>query len=206
MERKCLGKCKKILPLKEFYKDKHKSLGYSYRCKKCTKEYASLHKDRWKKQNKEWEEKNKEHSAQKHSEYRNKNRRKINKYIRQYTNNKYHSDIEFKIKCNLRSRFYTILKKSKIKKVVSCIKLLGCSLEEFKEYIKIKFKPEMTWDNHGKIWHIDHIVACSNFNLNKLEEQQKCFHYTNMQPLFATTRIAKSFGYDELGNINKNNK
>ena len=43
-------------------------------------------------------------------------------------------------------------------------------------------------------------------DLTKKEEQQKCFHYTNLQPLFKTTEIAKQFGYEnEVGNRNKSN-
>ena len=65
----------------------------------------------------------------------------------------------------------------------------------------------MTWENHGKIWEIDHILPCASFDLTILEEQKKCFHYTNMQPLFTTTEIAKSFGYiDQIGNKNKGKK
>ena len=65
----------------------------------------------------------------------------------------------------------------------------------------------MSWENHGEIWEIDHIVGCANFNMEYLEEQKKCFHYTNMQPLFKTSDIAKSFGYIEhIGNRNKPKK
>ena len=65
----------------------------------------------------------------------------------------------------------------------------------------------MTWKNHGTIWEIDHIKACSNFDLTKLEEQKQCFHYTNLQPLFKTTEIAEKHGYiNEIGNRNKGNK
>jgi DNA/RNA endonuclease G (NUC1) len=42
----------------------------------------------------------------------------------------------------------------------------------------------MTWENYGK-WHIDHIKPCANFNLSNDDEQKLCFHYTNMQPLWA---------------------
>ena len=69
------------------------------------------------------------------------------------------------------------------------------------------FKPGMSWENYGKIWEIDHIKPCDSFDLTKLEEQQKCFHYTNLQPLFKTTEIAESFGYiNQIGNRNKSNK
>jgi hypothetical protein len=65
----------------------------------------------------------------------------------------------------------------------------------------------MNWGNHGVTWEIDHIKACSNFDLTKLEEQKQCFHYTNLQPLFKTTEIAEQYGYiNEIGNRNKGNK
>lgn len=51
----------------------------------------------------------------------------------------------------------------------------------------------MTWDNWNfKGWHIDHIIPCSSFNLNNLEEQKKCFHYTNLQPLWWWENLSKS--------------
>lgn len=62
----------------------------------------------------------------------------------------------------------------------------------------------MTWDNHGRIWEIDHIKGCCNFDLLNQDEQKECFHYSNLQPLFKTTKIAESLGYkDYIGNRNK---
>jgi hypothetical protein len=62
----------------------------------------------------------------------------------------------------------------------------------------------MNWDNHGKIWEIDHIKGCINFDLSDIEQQKQCFHYTNTQPLFKTTKIAESFGYNNItGNRDK---
>jgi hypothetical protein len=53
-----------------------------------------------------------------------------------------------------------------------------------------KFKPKMSWNNYGK-WHIDHIKPCCSFNLSKSEEQRKCFHYSNLQPLWAKENLSK---------------
>jgi hypothetical protein len=81
---------------------------------------------------------------------------------------------------------------------------LGSTIEECRLYLESQFKPEMTWENHGEVWEIDHIIPCSSFDLTDTEQQKQCFHYSNTQPLFKTTSIAESFGYkNEIGNRNK---
>jgi hypothetical protein len=65
----------------------------------------------------------------------------------------------------------------------------------------------MTWGNYGIIWEIDHKIPLSSFDLIQEENIPKAFSYLNTQPLFKTTEIAKSFGYeDQIGNRNKSNK
>lgn len=99
-----------------------------------------------------------------------------------------------------------MLKCNKTYKNNKTINYIGCSLDEFKQHIKQQFLPEMTWDNHGKIWELDHIIPCSSFDFSIEENLFKCFHFSNHQPLFTTTKIAKSFGYDNyIGNRNKYN-
>jgi hypothetical protein len=103
----------------------------------------------------------------------------------------------------LRIRLIDALK-GKNNKYKPTLKLLGCSIKKFKLYLESQFKPEMTWENHGDIWEIDHIKSCASFDLTDIEQQQECFHYTNLQPLFKTTKISESFGYiNEIGNRNK---
>jgi hypothetical protein len=48
----------------------------------------------------------------------------------------------------------------------------------------------MKWDNYGE-WHIDHIKTCASFDLSKSEEQHNCFHYSNLQPLWAIDNFRK---------------
>jgi hypothetical protein len=35
------------------------------------------------------------------------------------------------------------------------------------------------------------VVPCASFDLTKPEEQFKCFHYTNLQPLWAKENLRK---------------
>jgi hypothetical protein len=103
-----------------------------------------------------------------------------------------------RIKHNLRTRLLFLLKKSNVKKSVSAMQLLGCSIKLFKCHIESQFTPGMNWDNHGihktngpRMWHLDHIIPCSAFNLEDLNQQKKCFHYTNLRPFWGLENIKK---------------
>lgn len=70
--------------------------------------------------------------------------------------------------------------------------LLGCSIEALKAHLEGQFLPGMSWDNWAhKGWHIDHIRPCASFDLTDPEQQRQCFHYTNLQPLWAADNIRK---------------
>lgn len=84
---------------------------------------------------------------------------------------------------NLRRRLRKALKGEV--KSERTIFLLGCPVAWLELHIESLFKPGMTWENYGSVWHIDHIRPCANFNLTDSEHQRWCFHWTNLQPLFA---------------------
>ena len=70
--------------------------------------------------------------------------------------------------------------------------LVGCSMDQLKEHLERQFTEGMTWDNYGFYgWHIDHIIPCVSFDLTDIEQQKKCFHYTNLQPLWAKDNLSK---------------
>jgi hypothetical protein len=50
----------------------------------------------------------------------------------------------------------------------------------------------MSWDNYGfRGWHIDHKKPCALFDLSLPEQQRECFHFSNLQPLWAADNLAK---------------
>ena len=87
------------------------------------------------------------------------------------------------------------------------IKYLGCPIDKYKQHLEKQFYPEMTWENYGGIWEIDHKIPISKFDLTEEKNIYKAFNYKNTQPLFKTTEIARSFGYNDIvGNREKGNK
>lgn len=123
--------------------------------------------------------------------YRKKNRRKIQDNMNKYEKKRKKEDPEFKLIKTLRSRLGNAMKRKNTEKSKSTLELTGCNLSFLKGYLESKFEEGMTWENHGK-WHVDHIKPCCSFDFSKEEEQKKCFHYTNLQPLWAEENLVKS--------------
>ncbi len=158
------------------------------------KEYQRLHylknKERKLLQRKIYLETNKEKAYKKQRECGARWFKENKEKVYAYRKNRLKTNVSAKISETLRKRLKAAL--SREYKTGSAINLLGCSIDYFKEYIEKQFREGMTWDNHGKdIWHIDHIKPCDSFDLTKESEQIICFHYTNMQPLFALENYSK---------------
>jgi len=158
----------KILKQHETYHQDHKKEIEEYQ-----KEYRQKYELRLKKQNKI---------------YRKRNKEKIKKRKNKYIKKRRKIDVNFKILANLRSRVYCALKGNP--KLSTTMKLISCSILKLRQYLQKQFKKGMTWENYGK-WHIDHIKPCCTFDLSKPSEQRKCFHYKNLQPLWAEENWSK---------------
>jgi hypothetical protein len=131
-------------------------------------------------------------------EYVDKNREAVN--ARHRANNPQHAernrkrkleDQGFRIRCNLSGRVGKALKSAGTRKSEKTKELIGCSVEDLKAHLESKFVEGMIWENYGE-WHLDHIKPCAKFNLVDVDEQRKCFHWTNLQPLWALDNLRKS--------------
>lgn len=189
---------KHYLKNKESYKKYYQKNKEEIRKKQ--KLYNDSHKEELKKYFKEYHQKNRvkkcELALQWYDKHREvikakyqKNKKKINTDRNNYFIKKRKENIHFRILCNLRIRIWKVLKG--INKSKSTLKLLDCSIEQLKHHLEAQFKNGMAWSNYGK-WEIDHIRPCASFDLSKEEEQKKCFHYSNLQPLWELENIQKS--------------
>lgn len=138
---------------------------------------------------------------------RHAKRLKINKmWRRKYTRGKYKTDIDHQLRRMLRSRLRNALDGKK--KATNTLKLLGCTVEYFREHLEKQFLPGMTWTNRGQwrinnepVWHVDHIKPCVAFDLTKPEQQQECFHYSNLQPLWGVDNLRKGVKQDNVHDV-----
>ena len=199
----CVNNDKSKDTLKKWKKNNPERLKqYNAKQRKKNKENIAEYMAIWRKNNKEhireYRKNNKEASNKYSAKWREKNPNYINEYYKKRRN----TDESFKLQDNLRRRFRKALNGHTKKS--SVLKYLCCSIEDLKKQLEKQFKPEMNWENYGKIWHIDHIHPIVHFDHSDENNIKKCWHYSNLQPLFATTEIAKSFGYkNENGNLNK---
>ena len=100
------------------------------------------------------------------------------------------NDPKYAISCRLRSRLRHALKSKGIKKSKSTMELCGCTLDELIAHLEKQFVEDMSWDNRSE-WHVDHIRPCASFDLTDIEQQKQCFHFTNLQPLWAADNLKK---------------
>ncbi len=100
-------------------------------------------------------------------------------------------DPKYAMLCRLRNRLRAALKSKGIIKTNTTMELCGCSLEELKAHLEQQFVENMSWDNRNE-WHVDHIRPCASFDLTDIEQQKQCFHFSNLQPLWAHENLKKS--------------
>lgn len=107
---------------------------------------------------------------------------------RWYHNHK--SGPQLLLRHRLRTRVLMSLGKKHAKKSSKTIELIGCTWEFLEWHIEQQFAHGMTWENRG-LWHVDHIRPCSSYDLTNPEQQKRCFHYSNLRPLWAKDNLSK---------------
>jgi Prasinovirus endonuclease VII len=102
------------------------------------------------------------------------------------------SDLIYKLLTQYRKMVHLKLTRRDASKSQKTIKLLGCDIQWLVAWLEVQFQSGMTWENYGPIWHVDHIKPCAAFDLSDPAQQRLCFHWTNLQPLFAEENLRKA--------------
>lgn len=63
--------------------------------------------------------------------------------------------------------------------------LVPYNLQQVKEHLESQFTPEMSWDNYGTYWEIDHIIPQNLFHIETENDKdfQICWSLANLRPL-----------------------
>lgn len=111
-----------------------------------------------------------------------------------YTKKRRANDPRYNLEVRARARILVALKKTP--KAGTLTVLIGCTVPQLKRHLEGLFLPGMSWDNRN-LWHIDHIRPCALFDLTDPAQQRCCFHYSNLQPLWAEDNLKKADSFVE---------
>ena len=111
-----------------------------------------------------------------------------------YFKDKYKNNIQYRIKRRLYIALWNVLNKEthRCEMYPKYEELFGCNKKYLKNHIELQFRDGMNWNNHSLTgWQIDHIIPISAFDLTDEDQCKKCFHYTNLQPLWVEENMKK---------------
>lgn len=154
------------------WKERNKEKTHEYNVK-----YNSEHKEKMHEHNTKYKRDHKEEIKQ----YKRDHKEEILAYRRKYNADRCARDPAYKLSLAIRTRTLDVIKgKGYSDKAVT---LLDCSIQDLTLWLSYQFTDDMTMENHGTVWHVDHVIPCSKFNLALQHEREKCFHWSNLQPL-----------------------
>lgn len=190
-------KCRRCGTNDNLIKNKFKKFGLESLCKDCSKVKSDNDKEVYK----IWYENNRERLIKLNIDNREKRRTKPKrvlltaeeKEIRRKESirkkrEKRKSNKLFCIYDSVSNLLRTSIKKAGYKKRDRCEKIIGCTIEEFKNYIENRFIDNMNWENYGE-WHFDHIIPISWARSE--DEVYKLSLYKNLQPLWSNINLSK---------------
>lgn len=118
-----------------------------------------------------------------------RNRTRLRQQQAKYLRERRANDLNFRLAHSLRTRLRRAMGNLKRHKTLD---LTGCTIEELRVHLESLFLPGMSWENYGRTgWHIDHRIPCCNFDMTDDTAVKQCFHFTNLQPLWAMDNFKK---------------
>ena len=162
--KNCL-KCGNISLKSNFHKDKNRDDGLQPYCISCRTQYYNENRDKTRNSYLENRDRiknyfleNRDRLIKNQKSYDKKNHDKIKRYRCEYYKNRGEKDSNFKLAGNLRSRTSMAFKSQNVRKIYKTFDLLGCSHLFFHRWIIHQLYGNMTIENYGSVWQIDHCL------------------------------------------------
>jgi len=103
----------------------------------------------------------------------------------------------YRIKKSIAARLRTVLSKTD-----TTMNYIGCNVPFLREWFEFNFTEEMSWDNYGSYWSIDHVIPVKNFDLTNQEEALLCWNWTNLIPVtVAFNSSKKTVDLEKVDNV-----
>ena len=150
--------------------------------------WRSENKEKWISYTQDWKARNPEKYQALYKEQNRKRSKEIAAFTNQRHKERREADPAFALLHRLRVRLNHALGGKA--KASTTMDLVGCTAQELVAHMEAQFLPGMAWENRGE-WHVDHIRPCSSFDFSDPEQQRACFHYSNLQPLWAVDNQRK---------------
>lgn len=191
--------------VREWYRDnKEKALASG-------KEWAENNRERSNEIKKNWKQKNPDYVRASGKEYRAKNKERILEYNREWRI-KNIEKARAKNRANTAKRLKTPKGKlsSNISREIRASisgkakanrhweTLVGFTVDQLKAHLEKQFTPDMSWENYGSYWSIDHIIPIAAFNFATPEDIdfKRCWALKNLRPLEAKENMSKGAKID----------
>lgn len=176
--------CKQFKLESEFYSNKSYKDGLSSKCKSCQADYARVYNQTHKEQIKQYKtsyysnEQNRQHHANYNKIYYKNHKEKLYQQQQQ----RYKQDSRYKLDLDS-SRLLN--KALKSKNIHYNLKWFNYTKEQLHIHLELLFTPEMSWNNYGTYWEVDHIIPKNLFSYlsPKDKDFKLCWSLENLRPL-----------------------
>lgn len=93
---------------------------------------------------------------------------------------------QYRIKKSLAARLNNVMHKD-----VETLEYIGCDIDFLKKWFEYNFTNDMSWDNYGSYWNIDHIIPVNKFDLLNQTQKFLCWNWTNLTPIQVSLNCSK---------------
>ena len=203
MDKVCV-RCEKLQPIENFHfrKDRNNYWGH---CKICDcigqKEYRERFKDLHRERARNYYYANRKGCIKRNEYWRKSNPEKVGLNKKIWMRKQRRNNPAYRINAAISNGIWYAMNINgeQRKNRRKWEKIVGYSLRDLIERLKILFLDGMSLDNFGE-WHIDHIKPKNSFDFSNansdIETLRECWALDNLQPLWAIDNLKKGARYE----------